>query len=518
MTKYRDILRLSSMGLSQRSIASSCQCSRNTVSEVLNRAMEKELAWPLPEDVADDDLQYLLFPEKAQTSSRKIPDCEYLHRELAKSGVTLSLLWHEYCETCRLSREIPLKYTQFCNYYRKYAATTKATMHIQRKPGEQMEVDWAGQTATIVDAETGEMLPAYIFVAALPSSQYAYVEGFLSQSQENWTTAHIHAFAHFGGVTKILVPDNLKTGVEKSSWYSPVINKTYHEMAEHYGTAVIPARVRKPKDKASVEGTVGNVSTWILAALRQQTFFTLADLNAAIFEKLTAFNKRPFQKRPGSRLSAFLDEEKHALLPLPSSTYESATWKVATVQFNYHIAVDKMHYSVPYEYIKHKVDVRITRGVIEVFYNHHRICSHPRLYGRPGQYHTLADHMPDNISSMHSGTLSASLLGRKQVGPSTAVVIRAILTGHRVEQQGYKACMGVLKLADRYSLVRVEAACAKALGYTPNPGFKHISTILKSGQDRAVDEQAATLEAEATTRPANPHGFTRGASYYGRKQ
>lgn len=238
------------MGLSQRSIASSCQCSRNTVSEVLARANQRELTWPLPEDVADADLQHLLFPERAQGSSqsRKIPDCENIHRELAKSGVTLSLLWSEYCEVCRLNQEIPLKYTQYCNYYRKYAAVTKATMHIQRKPGEQMEVDWAGQTAAIIDRETGERIPVYVFVAALSSSHYAYVEGFLSQNQESWIAAHIHAFSHFGGVTKILVPDNLKTGVEKSSWYSPVINKTYHEMAEHYGTAVIPARVRKPKD------------------------------------------------------------------------------------------------------------------------------------------------------------------------------------------------------------------------------------------------------------------------------
>lgn len=294
MTKYREILRLSSIGLSQRSIAASCGCSRNTVQEVLARAQVQDLAWPLPEDVAEADLQYLLFPEKAQRSSRKIPDVEYLHRELAKSGVTLSLLWHEYCESCRLSREIPLKYSQFCNHYRKYATTTKATMHIQRKPGEQMEVDWAGQTASLVDVDTGEILPVYIFVAALSSSQYAYVEGFLSQNQESWINAHINTFAYFGGVTKILVPDNLKTGVERSDWYSPTINKSYQEMAEHYGTAVVPARVRKPKDKATVEGTVGNISTWILAALRQQKFFTLAEMNAAISEKLAAFNEKPF--------------------------------------------------------------------------------------------------------------------------------------------------------------------------------------------------------------------------------
>jgi transposase len=506
------------MGLSQRSIASSCQCSRNTVSEVLARANQNEVAWPLPEDLADADLQLLLFPERAQSSPqlRKIPDCEQIHRELAKSGVTLSLLWSEYCEACRLSQEIPLKYTQYCNYYRKYAAVTKATMHIQRKPGEQMEVDWAGQTAAIVDHDTGEMLTVYVFVAALSSSQYAYVEGFLSQNQESWIAAHVHAFSHFGGVPKILVPDNLKTGVEKSSWYSPVINKTYHEMAEHYGTAVIPARVRKPKDKPSVEGAVGIISTWIIAALRHQTFFSLTELNEAISAKLTEFNRRPFQKKPGSRQSTFLDEEKHLLLPLPAFAYELATWKIATVQFNYHISIEHMHYSVPYEYIKHKVDVRVTKGVVEIFFNQHRICSHPRLYGRPGQYHTVEDHMPDKHKQFVQWNAERFLSWAQNVGPHTATAIRAILAHHRVEQQGYKACMGVLKLADKYSLYRLEAACSRALSYTPNPSYKNISTILKTGQDTIVEETHAT-ENPMRDESNNQHSFTRGANYYGRK-
>ncbi|OAA91881.1 Integrase core domain protein [Clostridium ljungdahlii] len=237
MTKYREILRLHSQGISQRGIASSCQCSRNTISAVLKRADECSISWPLQKDMSDGELQDILFPEKNITTSRKIPDCEYIHKEMAKSGVTLSLLWNEYCEQCRLGNEIPLMYSQFCRYYRKYANTTKATMHIVRKPGEQLEVDWAGQTAAIVDPNTGEIIDAYVFVAALSCSQYAYVEAFLSQNQECWITAHTNAYKFFGGVTRILVPDNLKTGVERVSWYTPIINKTYHEMAEHYGTA-----------------------------------------------------------------------------------------------------------------------------------------------------------------------------------------------------------------------------------------------------------------------------------------
>lgn len=515
MTKYREILRLSSMGLSQRSIASGCQCSRNTVSNVLTRANEVGLEWPLPEDVGDADLQQMLFPEKIQPSSRRFPDCEYIHRELARSGVTLSLLWSEYCESCRLNNEIPLKYTQFCNYYRKFAATKKATMHIKRKPGEQLEVDWAGQTAGIVDRDTGEIIPVYVFVAALSSSQYAYVEGFLTQNQDSWITAHVNAFKFYGGTPKILVPDNLKTGVEKTSSHSPVINKTYHEMAEHYGVAVIPARVRKPKDKPSAEGAVGVISTWILAALRNQTYFSLADLNQAISEKLDEFNNRPFQKKPGSRLSTFLEEEKYTLQPLPASAYELATWKIATVQFNYHISVDNMHYSVPYEYIKHKVDVRITRGVVEVFYKNHRVCSHPRLYGRPGQYSTIESHMPENHKQYTQWNAERFLSWAQNVGPSTTTVVKAILTFHRIEQQGYKACMAVLKLADRYSLLRLEAACTKALSYTPNPSYKNISTILKSGQDSVITEQK-TAASSPNNDSQNNHSFTRGAGYYGR--
>ena len=282
MTKYREILRMDSLGLSGRSISASLGCSRNTVSEVISRALAKGVKWPIPLDVDDNQLEQILFPEKGVPIGRKIPDMEYIHREMSKSGVTLSLLWDEYCASCKASNEIPYGYTQYCYHYRQYAHTTKATMHISHKPGEQTEVDWAGQTATIIDRVTGEAIPVYVFVAVLPCSGYAYVEGFISQNQENWITAHSHTFRYFNGVTRIIVPDNLKTGIEKSHWYSPTINKSYHEMAEYYGCAIVPARVRKPKDKPSVEGAVGVISTWIIAALRNQKYFTLSDLNADI--------------------------------------------------------------------------------------------------------------------------------------------------------------------------------------------------------------------------------------------
>lgn len=510
MTNYREILRLHSLGISQRSIAVSCECSRNTVSSTLKRAEECGISWPLPQSMSDGDLIKKLFPAWEVPSSRKPPDYEYIHKEMAKSGVTLSLLWNEYCETCRLNNDVPFMYTQFCKYYRDYANVTKATMHIDRKPGEQLEVDWAGQKAHIIDNDTGEIIDANIFVAVLSCSQYAYVEAFPSQNQESWITAHINAYKFFGGVTRILVPDNLKTGVEKVSWYTPIINKTYHDMAEHYGTAVIPARVRKPKDKPNAEGAVAVISTCIVAALRRQKFFSFRELNDAIREKLHEFNCKPFQKKPGSRLSIFMQEEKHALLPLPATPYELATWKIATVQFNYHITIEKMHYSIPYEYIKHKVDVRITRNVVEVFFNNHRICSHPRLHGREGQYSTIVDHIPENHKEYTAWNSERFISWAESIGPNTAITVKAILASHRIEQQGYKGCMALLKLADKYAVNRLEAACAKALSYTSSPSYKSIQTILKTGQDKVVKEEVILYDDSTN------FGFTRGADYYGR--
>ena len=510
MTNYREILRLHSQGISQRSIAVSCECSKTTVNTVLKKAQENGLQWPLPARMTDVALAAIFFPRPQDVASRKQPDYEYIHKEMAKSGVTLSLLWNEYCDSCRLSGEIPFMYTQFCKYYREYASKTKATMHIDHKPGEQMEVDWAGQTASIIDSDTGEVIPAFIFVAVLSSSGYSYVEAFLNQNQECWIHAHVNAYRFFGGVTRILVPDNLKTGVDKASWYTPVINRTYHEMAEHYGTCVIPARVRKPKDKPKAEGTVGIVSTWIIAALRNQQFFSLKELNRAIGEKLNEFNRKPFQKKPGSRYTVFMDEEKEYLLPLPQQVYELATWKVATVQYNYHIAVDKMYYSVPYEYIKHKVDVRLTQNVIEVFIQGNRICSHHRLKGRPGQYSTVMEHMPEDHQKYTVWNGERFRSWAKGIGPNTEIVVKVLLASHKVEQQGYRACMALLKLGDAYSVTRLETTCERALSYTPNPGFKSIQTILKTGHDKITKREPANVKDETVS-----FGFTRGAAYYG---
>ena len=397
MTKYREILRLSSLGFSNRNIALSVPCSRNTVAKVLKRAQELDISWPLEDNQTDEVLERLFYPKQSDRFQKRMPDYDYIHKELLRNGVSKKLLWTEYMEDCRANGDEPLMYSQFCYHIQQDEQKRRATMHINRKPGEQVEVDWAGDPATITDPDTGEILKAYIFVGVMTYSQYAYVEAFLDMKQKSWITAHVHMYEFFGGVSRILVSDNCKTAVvHNGGWKDQQINETYQEMAEHYGTAIIPARVRTPKDKPNAEGTVGNISTWITATLRNEPFFSLAELNHAIREKLEQFNRRLFQKKEGSRLDLFLEDEKPLLMPLPATRFELSDWKTATVQFNYHISVDGMLYSVPYEYIKKKVDVKLTDTTIEIFYNHNCIASHHRLKGRPGQYSTITEHMPED--------------------------------------------------------------------------------------------------------------------------
>lgn len=401
MTKYREIIRLTGLGFSQRNIMASCGVSQKTVVKVQKRARELNISWPLDESMTDTELQKLMFSKERKVSANKrMPDYTYIRKELLRNGVSKKLLWTEYMEDCRANGDEPLMYSQFCYHIQQDEQKHRATMHINRKPGEQVEVDWAGDPATITDPDTGEIIKAYIFVGVMTYSQYAYVEACLDMKQKSWINAHVHMYEYFGGVAGILVPDNCKTAVvHNDGWKDQQINETYQELAEHYGTAIIPARVRASKDKPNAEGTVGNISTWITAALRDEQFFSLAELNRAIRDKLELFNQRLFQKKEGSRRSLFLEAEKPLLAPLPATRFELSGWKTATVQFNYHISVDGMPYSVPYEYIKKKVDVKVTDTTIEIFYNHNRIASHRRLKGRPGQYSTVTEHMPE-ISGM----------------------------------------------------------------------------------------------------------------------
>lgn len=510
MTNYKEILRLHSLGINNTRIAESCGCARSTVISTVQRAQEKGITWEDIRSLGEAEVARKLYPATSMGRQYKMPDYEYIHREMQKSGVTLSLLWVEYCEQCQANGELPYQSTQFNKYYADFVRKTKATLRLEHKPGEAMQVDWAGQTAHIVDTDTGEQMDAYLFIAVLPYSGYAYTEAFLDMKQDAWIVAHVNAYRFFGGVTRILTPDNLKTGVIKNTPSETVVNKSYQEMAEHYGTAIIPARPRKPKDKAFVEGSVGVVSTWILAALRNQQFLSLKELNGAIQEKLAVFNNKPFQKKEGSRAELFREEQLF-LLPLPPTPFELSVWKVATVQYNYHVSVDKMNYSVPYEYIKQQVDVRLTRCTVEIFFRGTRIASHPRLLGRPNQYSTSESHMPPEHQEYLQWNGDRFLRWAKQIGPNTTTVVKLFLSTYKVEQQGYKSCMALLKSADKYSSARLEAACKKALVFTPAPSLKSIQSILKSGQDKLPEEEDTPATAKASQ-----YSFTRGAGYYRR--
>jgi len=510
MTNYKEILRLSTLGISRQATAFACGCSRNTVARILNRAGVAGLTWEKAQTMAPKEVTEVLFPADETQPSFKMPDYAYIHREMQRSGVTLNLLWLEYCDRCREAGEFSYKSTQFNKYYADFLLKTKATMHLTHKPGEIMQVDWAGQTAFLIDTDTGELIKAHVFVAVLPFSGYAYVEAFLSMAQESWINAHANAYRYFGGATRILTPDNLKTGIRKNTKQETVINRTYQGMAEHYGTAVLPARPYSPRDKGAVENTVGVVSTFILAALRNQQFFSIQELNQAIGERLNEFNHKPFQKKTGSRASAF-EEEKPFLLPLPTHSYEMEIWKVATVQFNYHVSVESQNYSCPYEYIKQKVDIRLTNNAVEIFYDSNRIASHIRLYGRPNQYSTNECHMPPDHQQYIQWNGKRFIAWAQKIGPSSETVIQWFLRQYTVEQQGYKACMALLKLTDKHTARCVEAACKKVLSFTQQPSLKSIQLVLRSGQDKLLqnDEPPQSSHVDA------PHGFTRGADYYG---
>ena len=513
MTKYREILRLKSLGYSERNIALCCSVSRNTVAKVCARAKELGITWPLAPDQTDKVLSKMLFPKEKTTAKRRMPDYEWVRKELLRNGVTRKLLWNEYCEETRSLGELPLMYSQFCYYLQEAEHISRATMHVPRRPGEQVEVDWAGDKAKITDSQTGKCIDACIFIGALSYSQYAYVEAFLNEKQNAWITAHVHMLEYFQGVPKIIVPDNTATAVnhKNSNWYTPVLNQVYHEMAEHYGTAIIPARVIKPKDKPNAEGTVKNISTSILAALRNETFFSLAELNIAIRKKLEEYNAADFIAKESSRQGVFLGEEKPLLAPLPATRFELAEWKVATVQFNYHIQIAKMHYSVPYNFIKKKVEVRLTDTTVEIFYNHERIASHRRLYGRPGQYATVKEHMPLTHQKYQDWNGDHFRAWARKYGNHTYLVIDTMLKASKIEQQSYRGCIGILRLAKRYSSAQLEAACEKVLAYSAVPSYKSVANVLAIMKKQP--QQTIVKEEE----PKNNYAITRGAKYYGGK-
>lgn len=509
MVNYREILRLQSLGYTQRQIAASARRSRDTIRDVSKLADEHNLIWPLDPSITDKVIHDLFYPGRTKRGCHKEPDYQYIHNELAKDGVTLTLLWTEYCEACYAEGTTPYMSTQFSDNYRKWARITKATMRIRHKPGNAIMVDWAGSSFEIHDAVTGEVTTAYLFVSVLPCSWYAYVEPTLDMKTESWISCHVNMYNFFGGSTRLIIPDNLKVGVDRNTRYETIINRNYVEMTDHYDTAVVPARVDRPRDKSAAEGTVKHTSTWITASLRNRKFFSLHELKLAVSEKLDAFNTKDFKKREGNRLTAFLNEEKSFLKPLPATPYETAVWSKATVQKDYLISDGKNKYSVPFDLIGEKVDIRITRNTIEVFFHSTRVASHPRSDKVLHDPVIVPEHMPENHRKYLSYNETEFLTWGTSIGTSALTAVKYFLESGKVSEQGYKACASLTKLADRYGHTRLERACQRALAFTTQPSIRNISTILKNGQD-SVKKEADTPQNSRGSR----YGLTRGADYF----
>ncbi|HEX9062155.1 MAG TPA: IS21 family transposase [Clostridia bacterium] len=502
MPKIKEIIRLANRDdLSLNAIGKSVGCSHNTVKEIMRRSKVAELDWQKAQHMSDDEIELLLYGEKkSSTRARPEPDMEYIHRELKRPGVNLALLWHEY----KLSYPDGVGYTQFCERYRKYTGIRQVSLHIKHKAGEKMFVDWAGDTMEVIDSFTGEIVTAYLFVATIGTSGYPYVEAFQSKEKESWIKAHINAFRYYGGLPLILVPDNDKSAVIIANKYDPVLNRTYQEMASHYDIAVVPARVRKPKDKPQVEKCVGDIETWIMAALRNVTFFSFSELNTAIRKKLADFSEKPYQKLEGSRKSVFLEYDKPALRPLPIIHYEYADWRTATVNTDYHVEVLKQYYSIPYTYVKSSVDIRLTSDMVEIYYKGLRICSHRRLYGKIRQYSTDAKHMPENHKAYMGMNRESATKWANSIGINTTRLVDKIFGRVKVEQQAYRSCMGLMRIAKTYERSDLEEACAIALK-AEEYGCGYVERLLRSGVIKAKKhESPVTIK----------HNNIRGPEYY----
>ena len=422
----------------------------------------------------------------------------------------MQLLWEEYVQNCRRSNQIYYQITQFKKYFNDYLSAHQFTDVIQHKPGERIEVDWAGTPVTYKDLDHGGLVTASLFVAVLPFSGYAFAWACSDQKQANWIDAHIRMFTYFNGISRILVPDNLKTGVIKHPKYEdPILNESYREMAEHYGCVIIPTRVRKPKDKASVENSVNQLTRFIIARLRNHQFFTLAEYNEQLIKTLNEFNHKPFQKKPGSRFEVYDNFEKRTLLPLPKYPYEFCQWRKAKVQTNSHIQVDKRYYSVPHRWIGQEIDVKIYSDHLEMMSSGKIIAQHKKILVIGG-YSTIPDHMPIQSQIHQNWSKERFIQDAMSIGPNTKLVIEHHFDLVKVEVQGYKTAISILKLAELYSVERLENACRLMLEKGQYPRYKHLKTLLQNGQDKmnALSPELPSRQEKA---------FVRGGQYYARK-
>jgi transposase len=504
MRKIEEILRLKyEQGLTHRAIAKSCGVSTSTVSEYATHAKAAGLSWPLPEGMTAEELEARLYPNKGANRRRKrpLPDWPYIHKELKRKGVTLSLLWMEY----RQEHPQGYGYSQFCQLYREWKKHLNPPMRLKHKAGEKLFVDYAGQTIPVVDPETGEIREAQIFVATLGASNYTYAEAQWSQSLPNWIGAHVRALVFLGGVPEVLVPDNLKAGVTSPNLYEPDLNPTYQEFARHYGVAVVPARVRKPQDKAKVEVSVQVVERWILARLRDRKFIGLAALNQAIQELLEELNQREMKHLGQSRLALFLELDQPRLAPLPVQAYEYAFWKVARVHIDYHVVFEKHYYSVPYTLAGKEVHIRATEKTIEIFYQRRRVASHPRSKAK-GRFSTHSVHMPPEHQFYSQWSPERFLRWAGEIGEQTTELVSVALDARGHPEQAYRTCLGILGLAKRYSPARLEAACTRA-NAAGIYSYRGVNNILKNN----LDQQPLEPEPD---QPLPPHENIRGKNYY----
>jgi transposase len=504
MRKIQEVLRLA-LGeqLSLRDVGRSISASPSTVQAYLERAKLVGVSWPLPEGLDEAGLEKLLFPsgQPAGGGQRALPDYAIVHQELRHKGVTLTLLWQEY-KACRPDG---LEYSQFCERYRQWAGKVNLCMRQHHRAGEKLFVDYAGQTVPVECFPTGRIRQAQIFAAVMGASNYTYAEGTWTQTLPDWIGSHARAFSFFGGVPAVLVPDNLKSGITDACYYEPDVNRTYLELAEHYGCVVIPARTRRPKDKAKVEAGVLLIERWILARLRHRTFHSLGELNTAIRELLTDLNNRPFKKLPGCRRSSFESIDQPALKALPLQPFEYAQWLTVRVNIDYHVEVKRHYYSVPCSLVKCRLDVRLTDHTVECFLKGRRVASHLRD-DTVGKYTTLPEHMPQAHREYLGWPPSRLIHWAETIGSATAAMTKHILQTRPHPEQGYRSCLGILRLSKTYGNERLEAACCRALGLQ-SFSYKSVKSILKSGLDHRP------LTPRITSVPID-HSNVRGSQYY----
>ncbi len=481
MRTIKEVLRLKwEKNFSNKQIAQSCKIARSTVREYVGRAERAGLKWPSVSDLDETHLATLLFSTSTPaecSGKRDLPDMEYIRKELTRKGVTLRLLWLEY----RQADPDGYQYSQFCFHYHQWRNKLDVCLRQTHRAGEKLFIDYAGQTIPVTDPSTGKTKDAYLFLATLGASNYTFAWASFSQDLPSWIEANVRALGFFGGVPEILVPDNLKSGVKKPCYYEPDINPTYYKMGCHYNTVIIPARIVKPKDKAKVESAVLVAERWILAALRNHTFFSLGELNNAIAEKLEDLNNRKFQKMNGTRRSLYETIDRPALKPLPATPYVYAECRKARVNVDYHIEVGDHYYSVPYQLAKEQVEVWLTATTVEVLFKNRRVASHARSTEKY-KHTTLTEHMPKAHQKYLEWTPSRIMDWAGKTGPNTRQMVSCIMESRKHPEQGFRSCLGIMRLAKRYSAERLEAACGRAL-LLKAYSYKSIESILKTNLD-----------------------------------